>query len=326
VVIVNGRLHFVSSGLLPGLGLFFLALLPGRDAGAQNANAAQSAIEQNRLFQTSPGLREQPAYEGYETEVAPVTPGDPDLGLQQILKRKETYQPFRVSGSVEGYFTDNVALVKNGTQDDAYLVGTVGAAWVPKINDSFYGEVSATQQFFRYDEFDALDFDSLNLGAGLTHYWPQLANIATTVRYNYNRLTDADEGKEFFRNHQASAGVSKTFAHTRNLFTFIDGSAVLSFSDPYASQRWEYALKGGIFGRITRAWDAQASYRIALYDYFSEGRDDLNQSLNLQTSYHFTPWARVGATTTFSFNNSTQPVFDYAAINTGGGVYLNLKF
>lgn len=288
--------------------------------------ATDSAIEQSRLFQSTPGLREEPAYPGYESQTAPSTPGDPDLGVQQILKRKETYQPFRLQGSVEGFFTNNVALVKDGRQSDAYLVGTVGASWVPKINELFYGEISATQQFFRYDEFRALDFDSLNLGGGLTHYWSALAHLATTARYNYNRLTDTDRGKEFFRNHQASLSVSKTFAHTRNLFTFVDGTALFSFSDPYASQRWEYALSGGIFGRITRAWDAQASYRIALYDYFTDGRDDLNQSINLQTSYHFTKWARIGATTTFTFNNSTQPIFDYDAINTGGGLYLNLKF
>jgi len=306
--------------------VLFFALIPARDAGAQQTDAAQAAIEQNRLFQTTPGLRDEPQYEGYDAEAAPATPGDPDLGVQQILKRKDSYQPFRVMGSLEAFYTNNVALVKNGTEDDAYMVGTVGAAWVPKINDRFYGELSATQQFFRYDTFDSLDFDSLNLGGGLTHYWPQIGNIATTARYNYNRLTDADRGKEFFRNHQASLNAAKTFAHTRNLFTFVDATALFSFSDPYASQRWEYSASGGVFGRITRAWDAQASYRLALYDYFAEGRDDLNQSLNLQTSYHFTKWARIGATTTFSFNNSTQPVFDYDAINTGGGVYLNLKF
>lgn len=305
---------------------FFLTLLPGRDAAAQTPDAAQAAIEQNRLFQTSPGLREDPLYSGYETEPAPATPGDPDLGVQKLLKRKDVYQPFRVHGSVEAFATNNVALVKNGARSDAYLTGSVGAAWVPKINDQFYGELSATQQFFRYDEFDTLDFDSLNLGGGLTHYWPQAGGIGTTVRYTYNRLTDADRGREFFRNHQASLTLSKTFAHTRNLFTFVDGTALFSFSDPYASQRWEYSASGGVFGRITRAWDAQASYRIALYDYFAEGRDDLNQSLNLQTSWHFTKWARIGATTTFTFNHSTQPVFDYDTVNTGGGLYLNLKF
>lgn len=318
-----------NSGLFPGLalaGAFFFALIPARHATAQTPDPAQAAIEQNRLFQTTPTLRADPSYQGYVTESAPATPGDPDLGVQQILKRKEIYQPFRVQGSVEGFFTNNVGLTKNGTRDDAYLVGTVGAAWVPKINELFYGELSASHQFFRYDEFDSLDFDSLNLGGALTHYWPQAGGIGTTARYNYNRLTDATRGKEFFRNHQASLTLNKNFAHTRNLFTFLDATALFSFSDPYSAQRWEYAASGGIFGRITRAWDAQASYRIALYDYFADGRDDLNQSINLQTSYHFTPWARIGATTTFTFNHSTQPVFDYDAINTGGGLYLNLKF
>jgi hypothetical protein len=312
---------------LPTLGCCVAMLCLGCSAlVAQNNTAVDAAIEQNRLFQSTPGLR-QPEYEGSaKGETAPATEGDPDLGMQQILKRNEKYQPFRVSGSTELSYTDNVGLVKKGAQGDAYFVGSVEAAWVPKITESFYAEASVRQQFFRYDKFDGLDFDSLNLGAGLTYYWKDLANMASTVRYNYNRLTDGDEGKEFFRNHQLSAGLNKTFAHTRNLFTFVDATAQFSLSDPYDAQRWEYALTGGVFGRIARHWDAQASYRIALYDYFSEGRDDLNQGINLQTGYHFCPWATVGALTTFTFNNSTQPAFDYEAINTGGGVYLNVKF
>lgn len=304
--------------------LILAAVVTPEAAWSQTAGA-DAAIEQSRLFQATTGLRE-PGYENYETEAAPATPGDPDLGVQQILRRKDDYDPFRIYGSTELFFTDNVGLVKDGAQDDAYFVGQVGATWAPRITPTLFGQVNVGQQFFRYDEFDGLDFDSLNVGAGLLKYWPEAGGVSTGLRYNYNRLTDAERGKEFFRNHQAILTVGKTFAHTRNLFTFIDGTATFSFSDPYDAQRWEYGASGGVFGRITRAWDAQASYRIALNDYFAEGRDDLNQSIVLQTGYNFGEFVRLGAQTSFNFNNSTQPVFDYESIGTGGGLYLNVKF
>jgi len=301
-------------------------LTPAWDLSAQTPPTDQSSIEQSRLYINRPDLRPDPDASLYTTEKAPSTEGDPDLGAQQILKRKDDYDPFLVTASSQAIYTDNVALVKNGRQDDTYLVNGVAAQWKPKITNELYGIMGVKQTFYRYMEFDALDFDSLDAGAGMQYYWKDLGGISTTARYNYNRLTRATLDKEFFRNHQFILDLDKTFALSRNLFTFVNAEATFSLSDPYEAQRWDYALLGGIFGHITRRWDAQLTYRIALYDYFAPGRDDLNQSVGLSTGYNFADWIAVGASTNFTFNNSNQPVFDYDSVNAGGGVYLNLKF
>lgn len=296
---------------------------PGR-VSAQSSS--QAAIEQSRLFQSQPNLRPDIETTPYETEQAPATEGDPDLGAQQIMKRRQDYDPFSFTAVSQIFFTDNVALVKKGTQSDTYFVNGVGAQWKPKITEDFYGIVGVKQSFYRYAEFDDLDFDSLDLGGGVQYFLRDAGGITTSARYNYNRLTQATLDKEIFRNHQFILDAEKIFPLSRNLFAFVNASATISLSDPYESQRWDYALLGGLYGKITRHWDAQVNYRVALYDYFADGRDDLNQSVGLNTSYSLAEWAALGASTSFSFNNSTQPVFDYDAINAGGGVYLNLKF
>lgn len=309
-------------------GILFLCgiLTPAGHLSAQTPPADQASIEQSRQYLNRPNLRPDPESSQYTTEKAPPTEGDPDLGAQQILKRKEDYNPFLVSASSQAIYTDNVALVKNGRQDDTYLVNAVAAQWKPRITNELYAIAGVKQTFYRYMEFDALDFDSLDAGAGLQYYWKDLGGISTTARYNYNRLTRATLEQEFFRNHQCILDVDKTFALSRNLFTFVNAEATFSFSDPYSAQRWDYALLGGLFGHITRRWDAQLTYRLALYDYFTPGRDDLNQSIGLSTGYNFTDWIAVGASANFTFNNSSQPVFDYDSVNAGGGLFLNVKF
>jgi len=312
--------------VLVGILLLSWVLNPLGDVSAQTPPADQASIEQSRLYINRPDLRPDPDTSLYTTEAAPATEGDPDLGAQQILKRKDDYDPFLVTASSQAIYTDNVALVKKGRQDDTYLVNGVAAQWKPKITNELYGIMGVKQTFYRYLVFDALDFDSLDAGAGMQYYWKDLGGISTTARYNYNRLTRATLDKEFFRNHQFILDLDKSFALSRNLFTFVNAEATFSLSDPYEAQRWDYALLGGIFGHITRRWDAQLTYRIALYDYFAPGRDDLNQSVGLSTGYNFTDWIGVGASANFTFNNSTQPVFDYDSVNAGGGVYLNVKF
>jgi hypothetical protein len=303
-----------------------VVLWPAWGGMAQNTTPEASAIEQSRLFQGQTGLRPETDSSLYEMEAAPSTEGDPDLGAQQILKRKEEYDPFLFTASSQIYYTNNVALVKNGTQSDGYFVNGAALQWKPQIYQGLYGIAGVKQNFYRYMEFDGLDFDSLDTGAGLQYFWQDLGGVSTSARYNYNRLTEATLGREIFRNHQFIIDADKTFAFSRNFFAFANASATFSLSDPYDAQRWDYALLGGLYGKITRHWDAQLNYRIALYDYFTEGRDDLNQSVGVSTSYSLAEWASVGASSSFTLNNSTQPVFDYNAVNVGGGVYVNLKF
>ncbi|MDX6766205.1 MAG: hypothetical protein SFU85_05400 [Candidatus Methylacidiphilales bacterium] len=323
-------MHALCQKSLRVLGLstgFWAAIcFPGGGLSAQTSSSGQASIEQSRLFQNQPTLRSEESQPAAEGEKAPATEGDPDLGAQLLLKRNNEYDAFKITASSQVLFTDNVALVKKGAESDAYMVHSAGVQWKPKITETLYAVAGVRQGFFRYDEFDALDFDSLDAGAGLENTWQDLGGVTTSATYNYNRLTEATLGREFFRNHQFIFSADKSFTLSRNLFLFTNASATISLSDPYDSQRWDYALVGGLYGRITRHWDAQLTYRVALFDYSAQDRTDFNQNVGLNTSYNLAEWAAVGASTNFTFNNSSEPVFDYESINAGGGVYLNVKF
>ncbi len=255
----------------------------------------------------------------------PSTPGDNDLGEQWILKEKKKPQPFSIFADLNGFYTDNVALTRDFPQNDKFLVSSYGASYQPKIGDKLQLEFTAKQSSFRYDEFDILDFDSLNIGAGATYVIPKIWNIAVFARYNYNRLTDTEHQREFFRNHTISMGLQKAFVLTRSHYLFAGYASQFAFSDPELSRRDEHGIYGGYHLNITRSLETDLFYRIAYFNYVGS-RYDINNTLSAALRYNITKWASITASASYGWNRSDQEVFDYEVFNTGGGLSVNVKF
>lgn len=257
--------------------------------------------------------------------VAPSSPGDPDLGEQVILKRREKVRPFTLSADVSGFFTNNAALTNEFKVDDFFLAAQAAVSYQPRITSSLFGEVTVRQGFFRYAQYDELDFDSLNVGGGLTYVLRPLWNTALSVRYNYNRLTDGSEHDEFFRNHTVTVGLLKTFELSKAHYLYAGASAIFAWSDPKPAERDEYGIFGGYRVNLTRALAADAYYRLAYFDY-SGGRDDWNQTLAVALRCNLTRALSVSASASLGFNNSNQNVFDYDVFNAGLSVAGSVSF
>jgi hypothetical protein len=258
-------------------------------------------------------------------EDVPSTPGDDDLGQQWILKEQKKYQPFSLIGEANGFYTDNVALARDSEQNDRFLVATVGLSYQPRIGNQWQFEFTAKQSVFRYEEFDVLDFDSLNIGGGVTYVEPRLWDIAFFGRYNYNRLTDKQEHSEFFRNHTVNIGFQKAFILTRSHYLYAGYASQFAFSDPEAAERDEHGIYGGYHLNITRSLESDLFYRIAYFTYHGD-REDLNQILNASLRFNVTKWASLTAFGSFGLNRSNKSIFDYQVFNTGAGLALNFKF
>lgn len=288
----------------------------------------QAQIDQQRQVNINQDVAEPSAENetAFDTEAAP-SRGDDDLGQQLILKEKVKFRPFNIFGSFDSYYTTNVALTKNNPLDDMFYVGTVGASYTPRITDNLYGEVTVRQQFFRYDEYGVLDFDSFNAGAGLSYILSNFYDIGLSGRFNFNRLTDTQQGQEFYKEYSINLSAQKAFILSRAHYVYVGALTDINMTDPVLPQRNEYALFTGYQAKITRNFDAGLYYRLSWFDYATGGREDLNQNLSLGLSYKIAEWCSINAATTFGFNNSNQPAFfNYDVINTGGGITLNYKF
>ncbi|MFH1067972.1 MAG: TonB-dependent receptor [bacterium] len=305
-------------------------------------------IETSRQFETEESLRrwrpteedevseeekkEKEKKEKEGMEYASPSPGDEDLGVQMLLKRREEYKPLTLFGDASAFYTSNATLVKDNAPGDWFWVGRVGASYQPRILPNLLGEATVQQQFFRYDEFKNLDFDSMNVGGGLTYIIQEFWDIAVFGRYNFNRLTygrdtiNGEEDDEFFKNHTMTFGLQKIFPLARAHYLYIGHTSQLAISEPSALQRNDYSLFAGYNVKLTRDIEAQAGYRFAYFDYNFRGREDLNQTASLGATYKPIEWVSLFTSLSVGLNNSNQPANDYKVYNAGGGFGVQVKF
>ena len=291
-------------------------------ASREAAVVSNARVEQAQRFRLEPGNASDGATEsgtvGYET--APSSPGDADLGQQVLLRRQERAMPFSAFANVSGFYTNNAALTNAAQVEDYFFVGEVGVSYQPRITQELVAEITVRQGVFRYAKYDVLDFESLNVGAGLTYAPQWLGGVALSARYNFNRLTDGDKHDEFFKNQTLTLAALRSFELSKAHYLFAGASAVFGWSDPVAPQRDEYGVFAGYHLNLTRSLSTDLYYRVAYYDYL-EGRADWNQTVALSVKWDVTKWFNVSASVSGGFNNSNQDVFDYDVFN--GGVALS---
>jgi len=297
---------------------------------------AQSAVDVGRAEQGRRTLTLTPSGPAQQTEGSvssnlnspeiPATQGDSDLGQQWILKRMERTPSFFFSGGVDGFYTNNVALTRNGTQDTGFLHAHANASWLPQITPNLKGELSFEQATFRYADFGALDFDSQTFTAGLTAYCPHLPDVSFFARYGYIRLLNVSSYDEFFTEHTFTLGFQKVWRLTQSHYFYAGWASQFDIAHPVNAQRDEHGAFVGYHINLTRCLAADVYYRSAYYVYNQASRNDWNNLASATLSYQVTSWLTANASVSYAFNRSDKSVFDYAAFNGGGGVYLNASF
>ena len=286
-------------------------------------------IEQSRHYDATnvPSLPPEESTPGTPMpSFAAESPGDDDLGQQVILKSKARNQPIAVYGGMDLSHTTNVGLTDDFQEDDWLWRSSLGVTYSPRFGNYLLGNFSLSQDVFRYDEFDELDFESLNIGAGLSYNLWFLYGINAGLAFNYNRLTAEDYGQEIFSNRTVTLTLSRNFILSRAHFLYLVGGANTAWSDPEEAERNEYTALAGYHVRIARDFEVDLSYRLG-YNHYSEiDREDLSQTLQLTARYSFTPWLSANASISGSFNDSDRSRFDYEVLNTGVGFSLFWRF
>ncbi len=295
-------------------------------ASAQSPGAGSARVEQAQRFRIGESSRAESRrrMDGVIDEI-PSSPGDPDLGQQVILRKREQVTPFTVFANTSGFYTDNAALTDSFTVSDYFFVAEAGVSYQRQIVRDLYGEMTIRQAVFRYAEYDELDFDSLNVGAGLTYVIRPLWGIAATARYNYNRLTDGQEHDEFFKNQTLTLNLLKTFELSKAHYFYAGYSSVFGWSDPVAPQRDEHGIFAGYRANLTRSLAAEIFYRGAYFDYVND-RGDWNQTLALSFRWEPVKWVSLSVSASLGFNNSNRDVFDYEVFNGGLGFAGTITF
>lgn len=308
--------------LVAGYFLAFGLAVTRAQVTAQDVDRAQLLRNQTRMAQDPYGEDN-----GVDNGLAAVSPNDPDLGEQMILKRKEHYEPFAVSVTTPFSYTSNVALVRRGERSDFIFAPAASVTYAPRITRTFYGEVTIGEQQFFYDRFSEFDFGSFDIRVGVAYYLPQLHNLILHAQYNYNRLTMRHTFENLFSDHSLflNAELPFRFGRAQQLSLGADTSISLA-ANPDRPQRHEENIYLGYAVNLTRSFSVNAVGRVFFRQYEAGDRRDVSEVLALSGSYRFTKYLSGSVISTFARSRSNQSAFDYNVANVGGAVSLAWRF
>ena len=103
------------------------------------------------------------------------------------------------------------------------------------------------------------------------------------------------------------------------------GGLGYTFADPDELERAEFRALVAYSLRVTRALTATAVARAELFEY-SNGREDLLQSVALAARYDFNKWISASVSASIASNMSDRDVFDYGVFNGGLTVSAHVQF
>ena len=242
---------------------------------------------------------------------------DPELGDINLVSRQPRPKMFSFSTNQSFNYTSNAFLVPNGEQDTFFWNGRFDASFVPYATRNFTPRITFEHNFFRYDEFSALDFDSQSLQLDLRYDLNRDHTWFLDGSYTFARLESPD----------SSIGEFYTFGLLNASATHIQqlGQCPVFLATTLGSN-WRQGDPSA-FDRVTLYLNFLVSYspcetvQIGAFarpegqfytnDPMSGSRKDFNFSAG--TTFSWTPiqYVTLSATALFIGNHSTLGVRDY---------------
>jgi hypothetical protein len=262
-----------------------------------------------------------------ENAFAPESPGDTDIGQQLILKETPRHRWLSAQADSFFYWTDNPANLSEGERDDVFWGGRASLLAQPRITNKLYGDALVSQQIYRYDRFDILDYEFFEASLGVIYIEPRLWNSIFFAQGYFNRMTTDNFDEEIVNSWSVRAGVQKSFLFDRrnSLHINLMGDWDVD-TDVDSLDRFESIADVGYTFKIMRDLVLNASYRFTWFDYRETGRSDALNLFGLSLTWSPRPWLDVYAAASYAINESDVSVFDYEAATVGGGAGLRIRF
>lgn len=260
----------------------------------------------------------------------PEAAGGTDLdsfGVQQMLVcGPERARYFRVVGEISGFATDNVGLSRRDPVSDSFMVGSFGLDYRRPLKRGFQVDAAFQAALFRYNEYSQLDFNSYDVGAGLTYHLNRLGGVELSARYNFNVLKAASSGDTLFENHTITAAVEKVFTLSKAHYALLGFSGKAGFAAPRPSERHELGAYAAYHIEVLPQLEVDIAYRYARYFYTVDDRRDHNQTASVGVRYRVRDYFSVSSSAFYIWDQSNKEVLSYKAGSFGGALTLLLRF
>ena len=262
-----------------------------------------------------------------QMDFAPPSPGDSDLGMQMLLKRQERIRMFWAQANIGVFGTDNAARLNRNEEGDAYFSGVVALGFQPQFGDNWFLDLSVSQEFYRYNTYEVLDFESTDLGIGLFKVLSSLDDLVVGARYGYRRMTSGSISEETYSRNGLALSAQKTFLIDRKNSWYVNATADFDAqSDPEVLERYEYAGQIGYDFRLTHDLKLSAFYRYAWRDYQNADLDEGNHILGVAATVVVGPNVRLETSAVWTENDSDLDALDYTASSVGLAANFRVDF
>ena len=251
---------------------------------------------------------------------------DEDLGMILLLQERQKYSPFSLAISSGLYYTDNAFLTETNTIEDAYWWNSLGLSYKPQLFGSLAADFTFGYDLVRYESNSELDYDEMEVGAGLLYILRDLGDLSLFGRYQYDRLMEPRDYSEIFVQHEIAVGFYKPFIINQNQFLYLRMSAEFGLdANPDPAKQNDYS---GILGyRLTVLDDISVEpyYRARFLD-FDGGREDLSHQVGLAINCRLGDSWYLGATGYYLTNDSNRADGDFEAGTIGGQIGFQKRF
>jgi hypothetical protein len=275
-------------------------------------------------------------------QVSPLMAGDytgssdPEFGeIEEITYKKSNWEPWRfwVGGDVHYYdnirsidlLSPTLAGVLSDEDDFVYRAG-LGVQYTPLITDNLFLDTSLTQEFYRFDKLNQLDFDYTSGDIGMIYVIQSLRDLEVFARYRYEHLQSGTFDGKIYGMHSAEIGAQQVYRFAPGQSVFgqlkarfnLDAAPDITGFDEYSfnvGYKWE-----------SDPFEVSLAYRLGYSDFDELDRSDYNHVVMLRGAYHLNDWLTFAADTSFTSNDSDLKAFDYDTYGVGVGLSVEMSF
>ena len=281
-------------------------------AGGAGALAQDVRVE----TQQQARLRNQNTQE--EEQATPEETSDPELGDINLVSRAPRPKMFTFFTGQTLNYTSNAFLVRDGEQSDLFWQGGIGASFVPFATRNFTPRLTFDQNWFRYHDFGALDFDSQSLQLDLKYDLNRDDTWYVNGSYAVARLY-APRGStgEFYRYGLLSGSITHLIQlRTAPISLSLSGGAYSRHGDPSFSDRVAgYVNVAAIYTICEKVqlWGfIHPEVQHYTHDVSGSSREDFNLTVGSVLNWSPKDYLSVGITATYTgnFSNVSERRYD----------------
>jgi hypothetical protein len=246
-----------------------------------------------------------------EQPEAPEEVTDPELGDINVVSRQPRPKMFTFSTGQTFNYSSNAFLVRDDTESAFFWNGRVGASFVPYATRNFTPTLTFDQNWFRYDRFSELNFDSQSLQLDLKYdlnrddTWYVIGSYAIARLYS----PDASTG-EFYRYGFLNGSITHLMRlGTTPINLGMTGGTYWRHGDPSLSDRVSGYLNVSAIYSIRENIQLSGFTRPELQHYTHDAsgssREDFNLTVGATLSWTPNQYMALAATASYIGNFST---------------------